>query len=259
MLRTLIPAAIVLLVAGTLSAQEAGSADSIRAHQEEGRTLAAEVMNAVGGESVWNDTSWNLEFDFVMVRGGKEAARFSHGWNRATNAYGVSGKTRDGKQWQVRFTDVIARQGSATLDGVPATDSTLSELLAMGYGRFINDSYWLLMPFKLLDPGVNHWRQPDTVIDGNRYQVLRLSFGKVGLTPGDRYWLYIDPRTKLVQRWNFLLEGGTKGDFYWQDYTDYGRIKLPLRRQSVDGSMEIRFENIRAGHFEPRIDMPGNK
>ncbi len=259
MLRLSVLAAILLLFIGTLSAQEAGNTDSIRARQQEGRALAAEVMNAVGGERAWNDRSWNLEFDFVLIRDGKEGARFSHGWNRTTNAYGVTGKTRDGKQWHVRFTDVIARQGSATLDGSPASDSLLSELLALGYGRFINDGYWLLMPFKLLDPGVNHWRQPDTVIDGSRYQVLRLSFGKVGLTPGDRYWLYIDPRTKLVQRWNFILEGGGKGDFYWQDYTDYGGIKLPLRRRSADGTMEIRFENIRVGRFEPRIDMPGNK
>jgi hypothetical protein len=256
MLRSITLLALALFFATRLHAQEAGSADSVRRHQEDGRALAAAVMKAVGGESAWSDKSWNLEFDFVVLRGGKEAARFSHKWDRASNAYVVSGKTQEKKEWRVAFTDINAHKGTATIDGAPAPDSLLPRLLDMGYGRYINDTYWFLMPFKLLDPGVNHWRQPDTVIDGKTFNVLRLSFGSVGLTPGDRYWLYINPETKLVERWRYLLEGGNTGDFYWRDYTDYGPVKLPLRREAVGGGMEIRFENIRVGRFEVHLDPP---
>ena len=37
-------------------------------------------------------------------------------------------------------------------------------------------------------------------VDGQKYEVLNISFDSVGLTPGDKYTIYIDPKEKLVRR-----------------------------------------------------------
>lgn len=210
--------------------------------------LAREVVDASGGEA-WSDRSWNLAFEFVSYRQGKEAARFSHRWNRQTNAAVVSGAGQDGKRWEVRFDDIYARKGTATIDGAPPPDTALPRLLENAYARFINDSYWLLMPLKLLDDGVNRRRLEDTTIGERRYERLHLSFGKVGLTPGDQYWLFIDPETKRVAFWRFLLQSGRTGEYRWEEYEPAGPIILARTRRGADGAVGIRFENVRAGRF----------
>lgn len=219
--------------------------------QLDGRALAAEVVHAVGGDTAWKNPNWNLAFDFVVTRDGKEAGRYSHEWIRKSNYYTVAGTAKDGKRWRVIFTNIYERRGTATVDGVSAHDTLLPRLLEMGYGRFINDTYWLLMPHKLLDSGVLHRRDPDTVIDGKRYNVLALSFGNVGLTPGDHYWLFIDPATKLVERWRYHLQGGNEAEYIWDKYTSFGPIKLPLRRRSVEGTSEISFDHVRVDMAAP--------
>ncbi len=209
-----------------------------------GRQLAEEVVQAVGGLEAWNDQSWNLSFDFVVERDGVEAARFSHIWNRKSGTYIISGRNREGRSWTVTFSDIHTKAGRATVDGASVRDSVLQTMVEMGYNRFINDTYWLLMPFKLLDPGVNHRYDSDTTLDGKTYQLLQLSFNSVGLTPMDRYWLYINPETKLVERWHYLLQNGREGEFLWTDYQRFGPILLSLRKPATDGSSEIRFEKV---------------
>lgn len=210
----------------------------------DGRILAEEIVQAVGGMDAWNDRSWNLAFDLVMIREGKETGRISHFWNRGSDSYIVKGTARDGRKWEVIFVDVINKIGSATIDGAIVTDSSRASLLEMGYGRFINDTYWLLMPFKLLDSGVYHYREADTTIGGKNYQVLRLSFANVGLTPGDRYWLYVDPATKLVERWRFHLQSNRDGEYQWTDYRKFGPVTLALRRIAADGMNELQIDDV---------------
>lgn len=239
-----------VIVHGQQGSPGTGGAPSQR--QLDGRALAEEVVKASGGGVFWSDKSWGIAFDFVVMRDGKEMTRASHDWFRSTDGYTVSGSTKDGKKWRVSFSDIMARHGYAEIDGARAPDTLHTRLLDMGYGRFINDTYWLLMPLKLLDSGVHHRREPDTTIDGMTYNVLNLSFGHVGLTPGDRYWLYIDPATKLVKRWRYLLESAREGNYRWEDYKAFGPITLAQRRISLADSSEIRFENIRVEQSRAR-------
>ncbi len=212
--------------------------------------LAHEVIDAMGGDSAWGDRSWSLAFDFVVEAKGKEMSRYSHQWNRATGEYIVGGRTREGKAWQVEFSNIYEKQGRATIDGEPVPDTTLSRILSMAYARFINDTYWMLMPVKMLDPGVMLERRADTTIGGVRYNVLLLSFRNVGLTPGDRYLVFINPQTKLVERWHYMLESGREADYLWTDYRRFDPVVISLKRESPDGSSIIRFDNVRVWRNE---------
>jgi hypothetical protein len=44
---------------------------------------------------------------------------------------------------------------------------------------------------------------------------IALTFDKVGMTPGDRYWVTVDRATRRIVRWDHLLEGGTPPPTPW--------------------------------------------
>ncbi len=110
------------------------------------------------------------------------------------------------------------------------------ERAAEAWSAFLNDSYWLLAPSKLFDPGVNR------SIDGENR--LKLTFGDVGLTPGDTYWLTVDRESGRVTRWSYRLEGGREGTFRWLNYQTFGPLRLSLRRTSTEDGAVIRFEDV---------------
>jgi hypothetical protein len=104
------------------------------------------------------------------------------------------------------------------------------------WGSFVNDSYWLLAPCKVLDGGVK--RQEDGA-------VLTLSFDGVGLTPGDTYRLEVGEGGR-VDAWSFTLQSGREGHFTWSEHTAVGPLNLSLRRTAADGETVIRFEDVAA-------------
>lgn len=70
-----------------------------------------------------------------------------------------------------------------------------------------------------------------------------LSFDQVGLTPGDRYWAYVNRETGLMDRWAYHLEGMDEADpptaWDWVGWTRYGEIQLSPTRKQVDGEREL--------------------
>jgi hypothetical protein len=62
---------------------------------------------------------------------------------------------------------------------------------------WINDSYWLVMPWKLQDPGVNlTYVKTEQLPNGTTADILQLTF-TVGVTPENKYWLYVDKEDHL--------------------------------------------------------------
>ncbi|MUH37971.1 hypothetical protein D9O36_19130 [Zobellia amurskyensis] len=58
------------------------------------------------------------------------------------------------------------------------------------------DFYFLGVPFLLKDPGVVATDEGASVINGENYETLKITFGsEVGLSPEDVYYLYLDPET----------------------------------------------------------------
>ena len=87
-----------------------------------------------------------------------------------------------------------------TAKGVSVNVSLLPDLkkaLERGYGRFINDTYWFLMPAKMLDPGVSLASQGESALLGKAYSVVRLTFAGVGLTPRETPLMSLAPKPCL--------------------------------------------------------------
>jgi hypothetical protein len=231
-----VAAAAVLLAAAAASAQNDPKAVDI------GRQMIA----AMGGQTAWEHARF-FRFDFVVVRNGQPVASFSHWWDRYDGRYRVEGVRPDGARWQAFF-NVNTRKGVFLVNGAPAEGEARAKGLEQAYGRFINDTYWLLAPWKIFDPGV-HLAYGGQVEDsaGRACDEIALTFDDVGLTPKDRYWMDIDRATHLMTQWKYVLNGSDEPPTLalWKNWTLVGPIRLSDRKELSGKPVEIRFENLR--------------
>jgi hypothetical protein len=208
--------------------------------------LADATFKAMGGPEGWNAARF-FRFDFVVEKGGKVLANYQHWWDRQTGRYRLEGKNKEGKPFVVLF-NVQDRKGKVWLEGKPADAEASAKLLEYAYGRFINDSYWILMPLKMKDPGV-HLTAEDSRADvaGKKWSVVQLSFDKgIGLTSGDHYWAFIDPETHLMGRWEYVLEDEKPPAtaWTWEEWKRFGPILLSPVKKQVGADTVIRFPNL---------------
>jgi hypothetical protein len=203
------------------------------------------MIGAMGGESGWQHARY-FRFDFTVVRDGKKVASFSHFWDRWNGRYRVEGEDAHGVPWKAFF-NVNTREGDYYVNGAKTEGDARAKGLENAYGRFINDTYWLLAPWKIFDPGVN-LAYVGAVKDsaGHDCDELKLSFDNVGLTPKDVYWMDVDRTSHLLDQWKFVLNGGNDAPTVvsWKDWRKIGGISLSFSKPFSEKSVEIRFENV---------------
>jgi hypothetical protein len=126
-------------------------------------------------------------------------------------------------------------------------------MLDNAYGAWINDTYWLLMPYKLNDPGVTLGYDGEETIDGTTYDRVTLSFDNVGLTPKDRYWAYINRDTHLMDRWAYILKGGEgpATAWQWKGWTRHGGVMLAPERVALEGGNKLILGNLAVSESMP--------
>ncbi len=207
--------------------------------------IGKELLTALGGEKGW-EKARQFRFDFVVERDGKVVARFSHAWDRYTGDYRVSGTDKTGAPFVMYF-NVNSKDGQALVNGKPAEGEAREGMLKMGYGRFINDMYWLLAPWKIFDPGVRlAYDGEKPCPGGGACDVLKLSFDDVGLTPKDVYWLWVTRDGRRMVAWQYVLNGAQEDPTMalWKDWRVFSGISLSLEKTMVGKGTAIRFENV---------------
>jgi hypothetical protein len=208
------------------------------------RALARRVAEAAGLARLGEVAE--LRFTFVVERGGERAFVASHVWDLRAGRDRVRW-TDEGRAWDV-VVDLRARTAAGTVDGAPIAAADTAAAAAQAYERWVNDAYWLVLPLKLLDAGVQLAVEAPRVHEGRPHEVLALSFSGVGLTPGDRYWLLVDPETHRIARWEMVLEGQSpppRGTSFIA-YEALGPLTLALDHVNDDGTRHIRFEGVEA-------------
>lgn len=205
--------------------------------------VARRAIDVLAGPA-WEKARY-FSFAFNVEREGKIASSIPQAWDRFTGDYRVSGKNREGKDYLV-IMNVNTKSGKAWLNGEEVADP--AELLKFGYGRFINDTFWLLMGFKGFDPGVYREYAGERVVNGRTQQGVKFSFDKVGLTPGDVYWMWIDKNTGLVEEWDMRLQGSKPEDeagvVLFHDYRRFGNLLISTRREFKGRNAFIRLDDI---------------
>jgi hypothetical protein len=135
------------------------------------------------------------------------------------------------KENSVYILDINDKTGKILKKGVEQTHpDSLSKFLEEAKRIWINHSYWLVMPWKLNDPGVNLKYMGDAkTADGNDAEYLEMTFKEVGVTPNNKYWIYFDKKSHLITQWSHFGNFSDEKPRFtmpWKDYKMYGKILL---------------------------------
>lgn len=227
------PIALTALLA-IVTADRPAHAEEAPAADTRAVEVAHRMLDALGGQEAWDATRY-VSFDFF--------GRRQHLWDKHTGRHRIEGTTEEGEPYVV-IHDVAdagsaAGDGRVWLAGTELSGDARAEWLERAYGAWVNDTYWLVMPYKLLDPGVRLSHEGTDTVDGKKYDKVRLSFDGVGLTPGDRYWAWIDPETGLMDRWAYHLESmepdASPTVWEWSGWKRYGDVRLADTRKRLTG------------------------
>lgn len=197
---------------------------------EKAAALAARVMETMGGAKAWAETRV-ITWTFFGSR--------RHVWDKATGDIRMEGgNAESGKQ--VIVMNLNSGAGRAWRNGTEmTTGNQLEKALEQARSAWINDSYWLVMPYKLRDPGVTlRSMGPKQTAAGNDAEVLELTFEGVGATPQNKYHVYVGTRSGLVEQWDFFRTAADTESVFqspWTGWKKYGRIMLSGGRGQMRG------------------------
>jgi len=209
--------------------------------------IADQVMDAMGGREAWDATHYVAWHFFGNRR---------HWWDRYSGDFRIEGERADGdvKQAFVLLSNVNTKQGRAFVDGVEVTDpDELKKWMDDAYGMWVNDSYWMFMPYKLKDSGVTlKYLGARQTEDYGNVELLRLTFAGVGLTPENQYDVYVDPTTHLVCAWSYYGKADDEEPRFtmpWKDWRKVGRIMLAANHgRDADWNLRV-YEELPASVF----------
>lgn len=186
--------------------------------------IADRVLKEMGGREGWDNTRY-LAWDFF---GGQYQI-----WDKKTGDFHWE------KDTLVANYNLNSKQGHVYSRGkdvssTPAGQQLLEKLTPM----WINNSYWLVMPFKLQDPGVLlKYLGEGKTMDGAPADRLQMTFNKVGVTPDNRYEVLVNQATGLVDEWAYFPKASDPQPAFrrhWNEYARHGQILLASGRSEAD-------------------------
>ena len=203
--------------------------------------LADKAMLAMGGREAYDQTRY-LSWNFFGSR--------KHVWDKHTGDVYIK-NLREDYELYMNINDMDGRMVVADLDIVNL--DTLAVYLKKGKSQWINDAYWLVMPYKLKDSGVTLKYLGEAKTDkGAVSEKLELTFDKVGKTPENKYHVHIDKTSHLVTQWDFFTKATDTIPRFstpWEDYKDYNGIKLSGGR-GKNSLTEIKVSEDLKSYFE---------
>lgn len=184
--------------------------------------IADKVMEASGGRKAWDQTEV-LQWRFFGNR--------LHTWNKKTGDITIESEK---DSFKINM-NINTMEGSVNWKGNELTKAdSLDKYLDKGKAWWINDSYWIFLPFKLKDSGVTlkYLGEAETA-EGAPAEKLELTFAGVGVTPDNKYHVYVDKESNLVTQWDFFGNYADEKPRFstpWKDYKQYGEIMLSSSR-----------------------------
>ncbi|MCB0557954.1 MAG: hypothetical protein H6573_19770 [Lewinellaceae bacterium] len=208
--------------AKTAEANPASKGFNAADSDERAISIADSVMLAMGGRKAWDNTRF-LQWTFF--------GRRTLLWDKFTGDVRIE-IPADSAVYLVNIKGLTgkAREGERTIEN----PDTLQARLQRANSIWINDSYWLVMPYKLKNSGVAiQYLGQDTTQSGIPAYVLQLTFQEVGDTPENKYHVYVDTGSYLVRQWAYFPKASDEKPAFitpWDDYRKYGDILLSGNR-----------------------------
>ena len=201
--------------------------------------IADKVMNAMGGYDAWRDTrylAWSF-FGGQYQIWDKQTGDFH--WEKDTLVANYNLNSKKGQVYS-RGQDISA---------TPGGQKVLDKMMPI----WINNSYWLVMPFKLKDSGVTlTYKGEGKTMDGAPADILQMTFKNVGVTPQNRYEVLVNRATNLVEEWAYFPNATDQQPGFrrrWNEYAKHGQLMLAAGRS--EAAKPGGLENIAAAQTLP--------
>lgn len=202
--------------------------------------IADQVMANMGGWENWNKTHY-VTWKFF--------GRRFHVWDKFTGDIRVEAVDR------TVLMNINTKKGRAWENGeeITAPDS-LAPRLEDAYRAWVNDSYWLVMPYKLKDSGVTlKYLGEEKMENGKEADVLQLTFEDVGVTPDNKYKVFVGKESGLVEQWSYFKDASDPEPMFtgqWLDWKQYGDIMLSDNRGRGKHTDVAVFDELPASVFD---------
>jgi hypothetical protein len=196
--------------------------------------LADSIMEAQGGRQAWDEVrfiSWNFFGRRNIV------------WDKHQSRVRIESLPDS----TIYLLDMKTGKGRVRVKGVELMEAdTLQKMLARAERIWINDSYWLVMPFKLKDTGVTlNYLGEDSLPNGKPCNIVQLTFNQVGTTPENKYKIYVDVTDNLVKQWAYyeIASQDTASSIWpFDNYKKYGKIMLSADRSDGKGPANVKID-----------------
>lgn len=180
--------------------------------------IADQVMDAMGGRKAWDKTRY-ITWSFF--------GRRTLLWDKKAGLCRID-IPADNSTYII---DVNKETGQIKQKGTVMTQAdSVKKYAAIAKSIWINDSYWLVMPYKLKDSGVTlKYKGEMSAESGAACDVLELTFENVGRTPENRYLVFVDKTTHLVAHWQHFRKATDEKPGMtspWNNYQKHGKILL---------------------------------
>ncbi len=144
----------------------------------------------------------------------------------------------------VKWDDFTVHLNTQTAKGIVKSEEALEqkdslEIIDKAYRFFINDSFWLIAPFKVRDPGTSR-----KMVKHNGKDALLVTYSSGGVTPGDSYlWILDDDyRPKAWKLWVEIIPiGGI--EFSWEAWENANGALISTVHK---GPLQIDIQNLSA-------------
>ena len=188
--------------------------------------LINKCEKAMGGRAAYNDIK-HITWNFFGNR--------SLTWNKHNGDVRIDLRTEN----SIYLFNINSREGRIFKHGEELTQpDSVAKYINVAYEMWVNDSYWLVMPWKLKDPGVEHLYVGEMAnLEGKKCEVIQLTFENTGVTPDNKYLIYFDANTNLVCQWDFYRSKANAAPLFssiWGDYKEYAGVKFSGDRGERD-------------------------
>jgi hypothetical protein len=212
--------------------------------------IADQVLQALGGRDRW-DHLHGLRWSFDFALGDTVKSSRRHSWDKWTGWHRVEGVGRTGQPF-LMIDQIDGHGGMAWMNGQSIEGDSLGKLMKRAKSLWTNDTYWMLMPYKLRDPGVTLTYDGEAREGGKTYDKLSLTFAGVGETPGDHYWVYVNRANHRIERWDMVLQGDKPPaeTWTWEGWEQHDGLWFPTAHRQ--GNRTIYTRNVETvAEFKP--------
>lgn len=205
-------------------------------------TLANNIIDAMGGWENWQKTRY-IGWEFF--------GRRQLLWDKETGNVRIEVPGDS----MIYLLNVRDESGKVFRKGEEITNpDSLDQYITQGRKIWVNDSYWLVMPFKLKDPGVIlSYQGKDITQNEEEAEVIELTYEDVGYTPQNKYKVYVDPQTYMVKEWAYYSNADQEEPDMvtpWKDFKKYGEIMLSGNRGQNNLEKIVVYDYVPESVFE---------